>query len=161
MLSEKRKAYIRKYYKDNIEKEGKRYIEYLSKPDKKIRALYVYARRRARDKGLEFSITENDVHYIYMRQEGFCAVSDVKLNFDTLGKSKTVLDGISLDRIDPQKGYTTNNIRLVCWAVNAMKYNMSDTEFFEWVEKIHLTKAKKSQIIEHHRPIGPLQRKSK
>lgn len=145
---DKKLEYGKKYYKSNSDREKTRHIKYLADPDKRIRALYIYARRRARDKELQFTITENDLHYIYMEQSGFCPVSGIRLNFDTNGKGKAVLDGVSLDRINPSIGYTKKNIRLVCWAVNAMKYSMTDAEFFSWVERIHLTNALKTQIID-------------
>jgi len=43
---------------------------------------------------------------------------------------------ISIDRYDNNKGYVSGNIRLVCLAVNMMKYTMDLDEFVQWCKFI-------------------------
>ena len=43
----------------------------------------------------------------------------------------------SLDRIDPTKGYTEDNVRWVCWAVNQMKSDKTEAEFGFWVTTLY------------------------
>ena len=42
----------------------------------------------------------------------------------------------SIDRIDPSKGYTKDNVQLVCSQVNMMKSNMEMDELYMFCENI-------------------------
>ena len=79
------------------------------------------AKARAIKKGVDFSITKDDIVIPY-----FCPYLGVKLYAGTYadrksGKSPT------LDRIDPNKGYTKDNIEVISDLANRMKQN-ADTE---------------------------------
>lgn len=52
------------------------------------------------------------------------------------GKGYRIWTNVTLDRIDNDRGYTRNNIRLVCRAVNYMKAGMTDREMFQWAALI-------------------------
>jgi len=43
----------------------------------------------------------------------------------------------SVDRINPRIGYTVDNIRLVCYAVNIMKHKMDEGEFYFWIKSVY------------------------
>ena len=40
-------------------------------------------------------------------------------------------NNISIDRIDPNKGYTKENVQLICNRINRLKYTLSENDFFE------------------------------
>lgn len=44
---------------------------------------------------------------------------------------------LSIDKVDPSKGYTVDNIQLVCSAVNAMKSDLDYDTFYMFVENIY------------------------
>ena len=73
--------------------------------------LYYRAKRRAKVKGLEFSITEKDIHIPKL-----CPV------FGTL------MDVPSLDRINSSKGYTPDNIKVISNRANMLKNNATIEE---------------------------------
>ena len=69
--------------------------------------------------------TINDLMCIWEKQKKLCAISGLRMTWATGKASGT---SISIDRIDQQKGYSPNNIRLVCLAVNRFRGDGSDAE---------------------------------
>jgi hypothetical protein len=49
------------------------------------------------------------------------------------GKSAT---NISIDRVDPAKGYKEDNVQLVCTIVNIMKLHYSQESLLWWCKQI-------------------------
>ena len=43
----------------------------------------------------------------------------------------------SIDRVNPDKGYTPQNIQLVAYRVNIMRHTLSMDMFWWWVKNIH------------------------
>lgn len=78
------------------------------------KALCASARYRASTKGLPFELNAAEIQYRIDR--GVCEATAIP--FD-LGPERT-WNSPSLDRIDSTKGYTTDNVRVVLWAMNAM-----------------------------------------
>lgn len=80
------------------------------------------------------NLTIADLIELYNFQQGLCALSGEQLTFEfDKGKQAT---NISIDRIDPTKGYTKENIQLVCYITNIMKNNFPQYEFIKWCKKI-------------------------
>lgn len=71
---------------------------------------------------------------LYERQKGLCAISGVEMTF-LRGQGK-VNTNISIDKIDPNKEYTEDNIQLVCYIVNIFKHTLSLEELLNWCETI-------------------------
>ena len=96
-----------------------------------------------RHKKLTFQITENDLKQIYIKQEGKCNLSGIHMTYigyqgtDSHKQNKW---NISVDRIDSTKGYTVNNIQLLCGIVNKMKTDMNDNELLILCNNILRTK---------------------
>jgi hypothetical protein len=83
------------------------------------------AKSRATQKGLEFSINENDIILPLI-----CPILKIPFNRDTRKY------GYSLDRKDPNKGYTKDNIWVISQIANAMKWDSTREErilFANWV----------------------------
>ena len=93
------------------------------------------ARKRKGEKSWDLSW--QDILDIWLKCKGKCQVSGIKMTHKRDGTGKKLYTNISIDRIDNDIGYKKENIRLVCWAVNIMKHNMSDTELMLWVSRIH------------------------
>lgn len=51
------------------------------------------------------------------------------------GSGKMILNA-SIDRIEPGKDYTIDNVQLVCSHVNMMKSNLSEDELYEFCKAI-------------------------
>lgn len=90
------------------------------------------AKYNAAKRGNEFGLNLEILLEIYEKQSGLCAVSKVKLSHSLTNPWANV----SIDRIDCNKGYLPDNIRLVCSAVNVMRNRMSDEELLWWAKQI-------------------------
>jgi len=72
----------------------------------------------------------------------FCAISGVKMTTKTSTNGVKNLTNISVDRLNPEIGYTKNNIIFITWEVNARKCNVT----FKDCEKIlELKKEKENE----------------
>ena len=93
-----------------------------------INQLFSSAKKRAKDRGLEYTITKEDIKnemeklwdksrgkYIYKMSNG----EEIILKINTLKAYKK--DSPSLDRIDNRFGYIPNNIWIIPYSVNSIK----------------------------------------
>lgn len=111
------KECCKRYQKDYRERTPK---EHRSKSHKKWRlvnrasALLTIARFRAKQKGLEFTLTKEDIEPKI--KCGICELTGICFNL----KNGKTWDSPSIDRIDSAKGYTKDNVRVVLYCVNVM-----------------------------------------
>lgn len=87
----------------------------------------IHAKARAKQHGLEFNLTKADLIAQFERQQGLCYYSNLPMIF-TQGQ-ETMLNTISIDKVDATKGYTTDNIVLCRYVCNLMK-NVLTREMF-------------------------------
>lgn len=88
------------------------------------------ARNRAKNKGLEFTITVNDI-----KIPSSCPILGIPLVVHK-GKSGAYPDSPSLDRKDSTRGYTPDNVWVISQRANAMKHDASWEElvtFADWI----------------------------
>jgi hypothetical protein len=79
-----------------------------------------------------FEITLDDVIAKYHKQRGRCALSGQPFNFEFLPPgSGRKPDAVSIDRINPAKGYTKDNIRLVWAQANIARNAWSDQQLLK------------------------------
>lgn len=88
--------------------------------------------------GLKRRPTENpatidDLMGKFAAQKGRCALTGIPM---TWRKGTVLPTSISLDRIDPTGGYSADNLRLICHAVNAFRGRMSDAQMFEMARRL-------------------------
>ena len=86
-----------------------------------------------RRKPTENPATIEDLMQKWRKQKGLCALTGLKM---TWGQGKVLPTSISIDRIDPEKGYSADNLRLICHAVNAFRGRMSDAQMLEMARAI-------------------------
>jgi hypothetical protein len=98
-----------------------------SSPEKFMKQLLSYGTRR------EF-LDSDFLNELYKKQRGLCAISGVEMTYEQRGGRCP--SNISLDRIDSSKGYTKDNVQLVCHIVNTMKMQYSVKELVFWCTKI-------------------------
>ena len=90
------------------------------------------AKHRAKTKGLEFDLTKDDIVIPDM-----CPVLGTAISKRNTKQSRS---SPSIDRIDPTRGYTKDNIQIISWQANTMKNNATKEEliaFAEWVLKFY------------------------
>jgi hypothetical protein len=91
------------------------------------------ARRKsgAHKKGIEFKLDEPDfVAKLYEEQGGRCAVSGIRFNLEPFPKALVKIPfAPSIDRKISNVGYTKDNVRLVCVAVNFALNQWGDEVF--------------------------------
>ena len=75
------------------------------------------SRKRAKKKGLEHTLTIEDLYNLYTDT---CPISGVDLLWER-GHKKPQENSPSLDRLDSTKGYTPNNIWLISYRMNRIK----------------------------------------
>jgi hypothetical protein len=108
-------------------KNGAKYHrEWAAKNREKHPEVYVWrnARNRAKEKGLEFSITLDDIVI-----PEFCPVLGIKLE---KGNGPFKDASPSLDRLDNVKGYVKGNIAVISWRANRLKSDAT----IEEIEKL-------------------------
>ena len=88
------------------------------------REIFLSGARRAKSRSIKWSLTQGEFSVIVKRSNGFCEVSGMPLTL-SIGMKKGPY-GPSIDRIDSSLGYTKENIRLVCIAMN---YAMNEWGF--------------------------------
>lgn len=82
----------------------------------------------ARNRGLEFNISIDEIHDLIISQKHLCAISKLPIS----EKDSTA----SLDRIDSSLGYITGNVQWVHKDVNKMKWDFNQSYFIELCKKI-------------------------
>ena len=90
-----------------------------------IRYLLNQARYRAKKKGEEFTVVEDDLEV-----PTECPVFGIPLFFTRGGRTK---NSFSLDRIDNSKGYVKGDVRIISFWANQMKGDMT----LEQVESLY------------------------
>lgn len=85
--------------------------------DYRLQMLVNASKQRAKLKNIEHSITASDLKAIYPI-DGRCPIFGVKLEFNSAGFRD---NSPSVDRIDPNKGYTLDNIQVISWKANRIK----------------------------------------
>lgn len=99
--------------------------------------LWNNARARAKLRKREYTILIQDLYDLYKSQNGLCALSGIKLTYSKRNNKRISPYNISIDRIDSSKGYTKDNIHLVCASINSMKLDYSVQEFIELCKQVY------------------------
>jgi len=73
---------------------------------------------------LNSNLTKDDLINLFKKQEGKCAISGIEMTYTTGKGTGIIPDNVSVDRIDSSKGYSKDNVQLVCSIVNIMKSNL-------------------------------------
>lgn len=84
----------------------------------------------------EWALTPDDLMHLWEKQNGKCAVSGMNLTWHVDGRGHKEFNA-SIDRINPDAGYTPDNVQLVCYRVNIMRHTLSVDMFWWWVKNIH------------------------
>jgi hypothetical protein len=77
------------------------------------------AKKRAKQKGLEFSITPEDILF---PENGLCPILGVELKKH---RGRMERNTPSLDRVNSELGYVPGNVRVVSWFANYCKAELT------------------------------------
>ncbi len=80
----------------------------------------------ARNRNIEFNITQKQVWELFLKQNGKCALTGWSISFKG-GKKRTA----SVDRIDSKKGYDIDNIQIVHKIINRLKMAFDEEFLFQ------------------------------
>lgn len=123
------KEWLKRYY-DRLNDDKNKALE-------KILSIRITAaRKRAVDKILDFDIDLPFLKYLWEKQKGLCNISKLPMTFCFKNKENENYN-ISVDRIDSSKGYTKDNVQLVCDIVNRMKLDLNMSKFVELCKIIY------------------------
>ena len=86
---------------------------------KVIQARVLAAQERASKKNIPCTITKEFIMELWNKQNGLCAISKIPMTYE-LDQGR-IYSNISIDQINQGKGYTEDNVQLVCMAVNQLK----------------------------------------
>jgi hypothetical protein len=102
-----------------------------------------HLRLKAKTRKGSINITTAELVDLWERQKGKCALTDWKMTMRR--RTGIVRTNASIDRIDSSKGYTLDNIQLVCVAANKAKFDLSHEEFVKLCRSV-LTNARKRSV---------------
>lgn len=91
---------------------------------------YLAQKANARKRPGSIKITKDIIYNLWIKQNEKCALSGQQLDINSKWWRP------SLDRIDSNKGYIENNIRIVAWIINHSRGDLTDSEFIEMCIKI-------------------------
>jgi hypothetical protein len=146
------KLYRKEYYKKNKEKilarqketQKERYpakkarqTKYYGTKDGRITRYLHAARKRAKQKELEFDL---DLKFLRDTAPDICPVFKIKLDWSSWGKTNGIAtdNSPSLDKIDPNGGYTKDNVIWLSWRANRLKSDATYEELLilaKWLKE--------------------------
>ena len=109
-------ARVKKSRLNNIEQYRNVWRKYYSTELGLITSLLNNARDRAKRYNREFDLDKEFI--IEKLKSGKCELTQIPFNRTIVGPYKANPYAPSLDRIDSKRGYTKDNVRLICFGVN-------------------------------------------
>lgn len=101
--------------------------------------------KNARDRGIDFAITNEDVYQQLLKQGYLCALTGKPLAINCSVRKRT----ISIDRIDNSIGYYSDNIQIVTPMVNMCKRIYGQEDFIQMCNEVAHTHPR---LLSYQRP---------
>lgn len=131
--SDGRQTYCKPCGTKNLSKWGSSFNGYIVKLFKDLKS-------NASRRNIAVEIDKEDIIELYKKQKGVCALSGDKMTHiyepGTKKRNPKHIYNISVDRIDPCKHYTVDNIQLVCNKINVIKWDLDQDVFIELCKKV-------------------------
>lgn len=102
--------------------------------------MHLSARQRARKKGIEYQLSPTTIEALIKMQGERCKLTGIRFEYQHSEKYNKRPWVPSIDRIDNSRGYTFDNVHIVCHVVNLAK-NILDLEDFD-----HMCRARVEQL---------------
>ena len=90
---------------------------------------------RAKSKGIPYGLTGDILESLWTAQGGRCIYTGEEMVIEHGNRNNPLT--LSVDRVDPEKGYIEGNIVLCTLRANTIKSNLTEQEFKEWMPKWH------------------------
>ncbi len=124
----------REYKRTKRQNSDFKKTESLKQKERRVRLWQNTLIHDSRRRGVENSLTIEDVNTMYEQQEGLCYWFKIPLRPSEMTKHP---QQPSLDRLDRNKGYTKDNVVLCCYSANIGR-NENDVETWETFLKLLL-----------------------
>lgn len=119
-------------YAAQLTEQGRKHA---STPKGRANRMYLAAEQRAGVLGLEFTVEQDWIEAALVR--GVCERTYIPFSFDRPAPGLRFNPyAPSLDRIDPFKGYTADNVQVVCNAYNLGKNQFTDAQFLAFCKRV-------------------------
>ena len=127
-----------------LARKGNQFGLYLDREVAMLKVQYSHLRKRNHKKGFKDIISFDEFVRLSKSPCKYCGISHSREIEDRLCESKNkqklsdevlLINGI--DRVDPDYGYTFDNVAPCCSKCNFAKHSMQEIEFFEWVQKVY------------------------
>jgi hypothetical protein len=109
-----------------LENQRQREYNYRARAVSPWLKLIMGAKTRAKKYNVPFDLTEE---WAQKRWTGECELTRIPFRLDQRGSGPKVFSP-SIDQVNPRKGYTKNNCRIVLWAINAFKHDGTDEDMY-------------------------------
>lgn len=96
--------------------------------------LKAQTKRRAKRRGIEYTLTDDDWNTLIARASNKCEVTGLDFSWERYAKHDIRPMAASLDRIDSSKGYTFDNSRLVIFAANCAMGSWGRDYLYGWTK---------------------------
>jgi hypothetical protein len=120
-----------------------------------IRSCLKGALSRSRQREVPFNLTEDWALETLERQRFRCALTKIPFYGKHDSKSSRNPYVPSFDRIDPTKGYTTDNVRIVLFAVNTMLLDWGEEIFLDVANAYRANRTKRENLFPTFRTENP------
>ena len=99
-------------------------------------SMLIQVKARSKKLNLPFNLTTDFI--VNELKKGFCPKTGIEFTIDNNGKGwgNRKVSTPSVDKIDPSKGYTIDNVQIVCWWYNLAKATFTDQEVIELCKKV-------------------------
>lgn len=108
---------------------------YLKPGDQARNYIFLNYQSTARQRGRVWEISFERFCDLTARDCSYCGAAPANRTKDRNGDGVFTYNG--LDRVDPSRGYTTDNVVPACIVCNRAKTDMSREEFHAWVGRVH------------------------
>lgn len=113
----------------------RRLYGYLKPGDQARNYIFLNYKSTARQHGRTWEISFQQFCDLTARDCSYCGAAPANRTKDRNGDGVFVYSG--LDRVDPSRGYTTENVVPACIVCNRAKTDMSREQFHAWVGRIY------------------------
>lgn len=145
---EKIKQLNRNWRKSNKEEYKRKKYDYYCSVTGRLVDLNKSAKRRAKNKNIEFDLNIDFLKDLWESQKGNCSITGLKFIIKNERTGKAQPFSPSIDRIDPNIGYTKSNVRLVCYCVNCFLHDFGENILEKISKSYILNETINCEIIE-------------
>ncbi len=119
----------------------------------RVHALVRAIKWRAKEKGLDYDLDEGQI--LERFKKGTCEKTNLHFDLRLVGRGKRSAFTPSIDRIDSKRGYTMDNVQVVCLFYNLMKSNFTEVEVNKAIKA--LRRRSNATVLLDRIPVKPIQ----